>query len=525
MVGDDHEGGGGGAFGAHASELLGEGLACQASEGRVVVDNGGPDGADACGLVDEGDADDVLVRRDDRRGGHVGPRPSPRRLVESIDQAGQGRVAVRAAPDGEGVFDLLQGDHVGPERVDGGDDLGLLVGEGLAGEGSAHPALLRRHEGTRAVRVSRAPGLVDPQVGEVVQDVEGGDARVPSDRGRPRALPGDGDGRSVGVPGDHGGRLEDEGAVPGLEHHGPIEGHVVADARGSAVCQVRVGNLRRRALEQVRVRAVVEGDHPRGVGGLVVAGRLAGSDHVGRRPQRLRARRERQGSILVRLVVVGDRPRALGCEQHGLVGLRLTIRGDAGDRSGGHGLAPVNLRESGGGQLREALRIARRSRRRELPDRSGDAHARPRGRDLAVLPRVDEERVRTRAPLVPRTARARGLDRVSVQGGAQPRFGGRVGGGHDADRGDGGSHHRGVIPRTHGLNIRDGRIDEAGAGFPRLRGIAGLGRLSAFRSTRPERLRLVGVRGAFRDCLLRIRLGRRRSASRRRLRRSGLRGI
>ena len=270
------------------------------------------------------------------------------------------------------------------------------------------------------------------------------------------------------MPGDHGGRLEDEGPVPGLEDHGLSEGHVVADARGRAIRQVGVGSLGGGSLQQVRIGAVVKGDGAGGVGGLVVAGRLPGSHHVGGRAQRALTRGEGQGAVLVCLVVVGDGPRALGGEEHRLEGLRLVRRGDVGRRDGRRRLASLDHADGGRGQLGEALRIALRTRRGELADRSCHAHAGARGRDLALLVRVNEEAIGACAPRLPRAARSGALDRVAVEGRAQPGFGGRVGGRHDADRRHGGPHHRGIVPLAHGLNIGDGSIDEAGASLTRL---------------------------------------------------------
>ena len=459
VVGDHHEGRGGRALGGAPHELLGQRLACKARESRVVVDDGVPDRRDGRGLVDEGDADDVLAGRDGRRRGHVCPHVGSQGLVQGGHEPRQGGVAVTPHPHGDGVFDLFQGDHVGPQRVDRGDNLGFLVGEGLTRVGPSYLACLGRHEGAGAVRVARASGLVDAQVGEVVEDVEGRHARVPGDRGCARPLPGDDHGRSVGMPGDHGGRLKDKGPMPRLQDDGSGEGHVIAHARGSPVGQVRVGHLGRRALQQVRVRPVVEGDHPRGVGRLKVACGLPRRDHVGRGAQRLRARCEHQRPILIRRIVVCDRPGAQGGQEHGFVGLGPIRRGHAGDRSGSHGLAPRNLTDGRGRQLGQARGVFLRGRRRELADHATDAHARPQGRNLAVLPRVDEQRVRADPPLIPRAATARRLDGVAVQGGPQPGFPRRVGGRHDADRGEGSPHHRRVIPHAHRLDVRDRGID------------------------------------------------------------------
>ena len=232
VIGDDDEGGGRSPLSGDPHELLGEGLARQARERRVVVDQRGADRGDGRRLVDEGDADNILGLGHGHGRWHVRPRSGACVLVEGLDEAREGRIAACPNPHGDGVFDLLEGDHVGPQSVDSGDDLGLLVGEGLARECATHLALLGRHEGARAVRVARASDLVDAQVGKVVEDVECRHAGVATDRGGARALPGDGHGRAVGVPGDHGGRLEYEGPVPGLEDHGLGEGHVVADAGG-----------------------------------------------------------------------------------------------------------------------------------------------------------------------------------------------------------------------------------------------------------------------------------------------------
>ena len=184
---------------------------------------------------------------------------------------------------------------------------------------------------------------------------------------------------------------------------------------------------------------------------------------------------------MVRLVVVGDGPRALGSQEHRLVGLRLIGGRDTGHRRGCHGLAALDVTHGGHRQLGEALRVSLRGRRRELTNRSGDAHARSDRWNLAVLPRVDKQSIRTRASLIPRAARPGGLDRVAVQRRAQAGLGGRVRGGHNAKRRHGGPHHCGIIPRAHGLDVRDRRIDEAWAGLPRLRGSLGSGRLSGLR--------------------------------------------
>ena len=262
------------------------------------------------------------------------------------------------------------------------------------------------------------------------------------------------------MPGDQRGRLKGPGPMPRLQDDGSGERHVIPDAGGCPVRQVRVGHLGRRALQQVRVRPVVEGDHPRGIGGLVVARVLPRRNHVGRGAQRLHARRERQRPILIRHIVVRDRPRSLRVQQHRLVGLRLPIRRDTGDRSGSHGLAPVYLRESGGSQLGQARRVGRRGRRGELPNRATHAHARPNRRDLTALPHVDEEGVRARPPLIPRAATARRLNRVPIQGSCQPRLTSRIRRSHDANRRHGGTHHRRVVPLPHRLNLRDRGIDD-----------------------------------------------------------------
>ena len=493
VSGDNHEGRGRGPIGGHTGELLGERLARQARERRVVVNQRGADGGHGRGLVDEGDADDILGLGHGPGRRHIRPRPGTRILVEGLDEARERRVAVRPHAHGDGVFDLLEGNHVGVQGVDRGDDLGLLVGEGLARERAAHLAFLGRHEGARAVRVALASRFVDAQVGEVVEDVERRHASVAADRGGTRALPGDGHGRTVGVPGDHGGRLKDEGTVPGLEDHGLSEGHVVADARGRAVGQVGVGGLGGGPLLQVRVGPVVEGDGAGGVGGLVVAGRLPGSDHVRGRAQRALTRGEGQGAVLVRLVVVGDGPRALGCEEHGLEGLGLVRRRDAGCRDGRRYLASLDLAHGGRGQLGEALGVALRTRRGELPHRAGHAHAGARCRDLALLARVDEEAVGTSAPRLPRATRSGCLDRVAIQRLAQPRFASWVRGRHDAESRHGGTHHRGIVTLAHGLDVGDRRIDEAGALLTRLRGARGGGRLRWLRRLHSPRLGLLGI--------------------------------
>ena len=132
VIGDDDEGGGRGSLGRHTGELLGEGLTRQARERRVVVDQRGADGGHGRGLVDEGNPDDILGLGHGPGRRHVRPRSGARVLVEGLDEAREGRVAIRPHPHSDGIFDLLEGDHVGVQGVDRGDDLSFLVGEGLA---------------------------------------------------------------------------------------------------------------------------------------------------------------------------------------------------------------------------------------------------------------------------------------------------------------------------------------------------------------------------------------------------------
>ena len=87
-----------------------------------------------CGLgllVDEGRADHVLVGDRGtvgRRGrGHELPDRRAGGRVERVDQRGQRVVATVRTGVLRGVLDLLQGQHVGAEGVDRGDDLGPLA--------------------------------------------------------------------------------------------------------------------------------------------------------------------------------------------------------------------------------------------------------------------------------------------------------------------------------------------------------------------------------------------------------------
>ena len=138
---------------------------------------------------------------------HVGPLVVPGGRVQPADQVGQRLVgAAVAVPGGGGVLDLHQRHDLGPEGLDGGDDLrGLLVELGLAGG---------------ATRVRSGGGE------EVVEHVERAHLDVAADLRR---------GRGTGVRGGEGAlgrpvrRLQPPGAEAEGQHRGRGEPEAVAD--------------------------------------------------------------------------------------------------------------------------------------------------------------------------------------------------------------------------------------------------------------------------------------------------------
>ena len=200
VVDDRHEG----SPGTLRLEALGQRLT-GIGEGRVGQDLRGAHGGDPADLVDEGRADDVFVRRNDGRTGHVGPYLLTGGLVEGGNKIGQGGVAglSRMPGDLSGVLDLLEGDDIGPQTVDRGDNLGLLVGEGLRGVGATDQAVVCRDRVAVTINIGLAVRLVLAQVGEVAQYVEAGQLDVAADRRRGgRAVVADLDRGELGVRAD-----------------------------------------------------------------------------------------------------------------------------------------------------------------------------------------------------------------------------------------------------------------------------------------------------------------------------------
>ena len=155
MVGDDDE------VELAGDETLRQRRPRPARERAVGRERGRALGADAALAVDQADRDRVFADALDRRA-HEGVIAAflAARLVEVAHQLGQRRGLAVAV-----VLDLHQGDDVGVEHVEGGDDLRALALEGIG--------VLRAALGREAAALAVAV--------EVVQHVEGGDTQVAVD--------------------------------------------------------------------------------------------------------------------------------------------------------------------------------------------------------------------------------------------------------------------------------------------------------------------------------------------------------
>ena len=463
---------------ADGAELLGQGLARRAGEGGVVEDAGVADGLDGVRVVDEADADEVLVLADLSRGLDVGPALGAGGGVEGLDECGEGLVATGGvAGDGGGVLDLLETEHVDVHGVDRVDDLRLLVVERGLGVGAAHVATVGRDGRAVAVVVGSAV-LVLAQGGEVVEHVERGDGVVTRDPGHGAQLggagilPGDGQVGAGRRAGHRGGGLEAPELEAVVEHDGVLEGDRVAGADRLDGRSTVLGDVGQRdglgSGGVVRGAAVVERDQAGVVLRLQRARLSAGQDHVGGLVQCLVAGGEAELAERVELVVVGHRVGTGGLEQHvlerlaRLVTVRKVVdgqRGDGVERCGARG-------DRRAGQLGHAI---------ELGDPAGDGDGLADGGVDPAITEVDEDRGRGGGGL---GAGAAGLDddavlaAVGVHGGDHALGGdvlaGQRGGGARAlDLGDRGDRARlDGIGRVGGI----GRMGGAGAPGGALRG-------------------------------------------------------
>ena len=82
-------------------------------------------------------------------------------------------------------------------------------------------------------------------------------------------------------------------------------------------------------VRQVRGRGIVQVDGLGGVFSLVGLSRSAGGNNVGCGTQNLSSGSERKCPVSVGLVVIGNRPRVLGQDQHGLECFHLVLSGHA----------------------------------------------------------------------------------------------------------------------------------------------------------------------------------------------------
>ena len=319
------------AFALNRLEFLGKRLAGGAGEGGVVEDLGLADRADLVLLVDEGNADEVLVSAELGWRGHELPLLLARGLVQRVDEVAQGLVALGdVAGNGCGVLNLRQTEHVDVEGVDRGDDLRLLILECRLGVRAANIATICGNRRVVHVGVGLAPVLVFAEGGEVVEHVEEADGVVALnlaghvDGGGARVLPGDRELVGGVLAGDRLQRLVAP-LVEGVVHHYVgLELDLVGGADGfhTVVGGDQVGQ--RRVLVGAEVVAgapVVEVDRTRyGVGFVGDKPILARGVDVGEVVERLVTCDQAEIAGVVQRVVVGHRVGARA-DQHALVGL------------------------------------------------------------------------------------------------------------------------------------------------------------------------------------------------------------
>ena len=112
-------------------EFLSQGLTRKARVRRIIVNDRVPNRGNCCLLVDESDADDVLICGNGRGAGDIGPNLGSRSGIERIDEALERTVTVSADTGGYGVFNFFQCHNVGINRINRLNDLGLLVRKSL----------------------------------------------------------------------------------------------------------------------------------------------------------------------------------------------------------------------------------------------------------------------------------------------------------------------------------------------------------------------------------------------------------
>ena len=319
------------AFAFDRCKFLGERLAGGAGVGGVVEDLGLANRADLVLLVDEGDADDVLVGAELGWGGHELPLLLARGLVQRVDEVAQGLVALGdVAGDSGGVLNLRQTEHVHVERVDRGDDLRLLVLEGRLGVRAANIATICGNRRVVHVGVGLAPVLVFAEGGEVVEHIEEADGVVALDLaghidgGGARVLPGDRELVGGVLAGDRLQRLVAPLVEGVVHHHVGLELDLVGGADGfhTVVGGDQVGQRRVRVGAEVVAGApVIKVDFASGRLGLVSGkAALAWGIDVGEVVERLVARDQAEVTGVVERVVVGHGVGARA-DQHALVGL------------------------------------------------------------------------------------------------------------------------------------------------------------------------------------------------------------
>ena len=474
------------AFALNRLEFLGKRLAGGAGEGGVVEDLGLADRADLVLLVDEGNADEVLVSAELGWRGHELPLLLARGLVQRVDEVAQGLVALGdVAGNGCGVLNLRQTEHVDVEGVDRGDDLRLLILECRLGVRAANIATICGNRRVVHVGVGLAPVLVFAEGGEVVEHVEEADGVVALnlaghvDGGGARVLPGDRELVGGVLAGDRLQRLVAP-LVEGVVHHYVgLELDLVGGADGfhTVVGGDQVGQ--RRVLVGAEVVAgapVVEVDRTRyGVGFVGDKPILARGVDVGEVVERLVTCDQAEIAGVVQRVVVGHRVGARA-DQHALVGLAGVV---ASRKLGElHRLRClerlVQLLLGGNGDL--GLLVV-------LGDLAGDLKGVAALREVVVPAHVDEDAVGRVAGFLFCAAGARGLQEEAVLAALVVHGGDNALGGHGLalERGSG----------AGALDLGD-RGDRAGL-RGRLRGVgrvSGVGRLS-----RHDRIAARALRG------------------------------